>query len=76
MLDFVAFSISLKDNREKQKRWFILLVIYQYLEEPKTLDMYRKLSFELIELEVGWLASEDFGIKKSYQIARDFHRDF
>lgn len=75
MLDFVAFWISLKHSREKQ-RWFIVLIIYQYLEELKTLDMYRKLSFELIEREIGWLASEDFGIKKSYEIARKLHRDF
>lgn len=45
-LDFTerpfTFWISLKDNREKQ-RWFIVLIIYQYLEELKILDMYRKL---------------------------------
>lgn len=35
MLDFVAFWISLKDNREnrEKQRWFIVLIIYQYVEE-------------------------------------------
>lgn len=42
LLDFVAFWISLKDDREKQ-RWFIVLITCQYLEGLKTLDMYKKL---------------------------------
>lgn len=66
---FVALWFLMTGNREK-RRCFLALIIYEYLEGLKTLDCLKKPSIWATEQEVGWLSSEQFGMKRNESCER------